>query len=243
MPFCEQCGTRLAEETSTCASCGRTQPEAAPAAPPAPPPGYSLGTPSEAPARPPNLGPLPGTPASPSPAARRGFPGPLVPPLAAAIALVVTITYAVAHTLIDWGELPNSEAFITGAVPSLLGSPFVGDISFREWLDYAPFGGGWALAVPLIALIVATALLLLGTSSGVAGRFAIGGLVFVPMVVLTILSTLLNYAIANTGYYDYEGLGEVLLRGAGGAAIIGLLGGLLGALLSVAIRPPRRLRL
>lgn len=240
MPFCEQCGARLAEGASTCPSCGHADAPGPGAAPPPPPPGYSL---RSEPARPPRPAPRPAVPgpAVPGPVApaiARGFPGPAIPPLAAAVALTVTTAYAIVYTLIDVGSIFSPDTFLTGAAPAVLGSPFTGYYSFDEWLEYAPFGGGWVISIPFVALILTTGLLSSRTNTGVGGRLAIGGLVFVPTVAFTIFLTLLNYAFAGGEYYD--SFGAVLARGVAGAALVGLFGGLLGALLSLAIKPPPR---
>lgn len=237
MPFCEQCGARLAEGAPVCPSCGHADARGSGAAPPPPPPGYSL---RSGPARAPQPVPAPTVPGPTALGVSRGFPGPAIPPLAAAVALIVTTAYATAYTLIDFGSIFSPDTFLTGAAPTVLGSPFTGYYSFDEWLNYAPLGGGWVILIPVVALLMTTGLLASRTSTGVGGRFATGGLVFVPTVLFTVFLTLLNYAFAGADYYD--SLGEVLARGAGGAMVVGLVGGLLGALLSLAIRPPRTAR-
>jgi hypothetical protein len=151
---------------------------------------------------------------------------------------LVTTVYATAHELIKWGDIGSADWFLTGAAPSVLRSPLLGYGSVDEWLSYGSFGGGWVIAIPFAALLLATTLLASLTRTGIGQRLAIGCLVFLPTVVFTVLLTLLNYAIVGTDYFG--GLGEALAKGAAGAAIVGLLGGLFGALLSLAIRPPVR---
>lgn len=189
--------------------------------------------------------PTPAMPTSGAPAVKPGFPAVAVPPVAAAIALLVTTAYAVIYELIEWLDVDLADWF-TGAAPSVLRSPFLGYGSVDEWLSYAPFGGGWVIAIPFVSLLVATMLLASLTRTGMGQRLAIGGLAFVPMVLFTALLTLLNYATVGTRYFDglgtgyFDGLGIALAKSTGGAAIVGLLGGLFGALLSLAIRPPAR---
>lgn len=243
MPFCEHCGARLAQGASACGSCGRHANTGAPrSAPPPPPPGYE---PQASPAWAARPAPAPAVrqpgSAAPAPVAvipTRGLPAVAVPPLAAAIALIVTTIYAAAYELIEWGEIGAVDWFLTGAATTVLRSPLLGYGSVDEWLSYAPFGGGWVIAIPFIALMFATMLLASLTRTDTGQRLAIGGLVFAPTILFTVLLTLLNYAVVGADYFG--GLGEALAKGAAGAAIVGLSGGLLGALLSLAIRPPTR---
>lgn len=237
MPFCEQCGARLAEGVSACGSCGAPAWAGRPgAAPPPPPPGYAPQ------AHPTQRGAMPApSPVSPMPTTAvpgRGFPGAAVPPLAAGIALLATTAYATVYELVESGEIYSIDWFLTAAAPSVLGSPFLGYGSVDEWLSYAPFGGGWVIAIPFVALLFATMLLASLTRTDTGQRLAIGGLVLLPTVLFTVFLTLLNFAVVGPDFY--AGLGEDLAREAAGAAIVGLSGGLLGALLSLAIRPPAR---
>jgi hypothetical protein len=239
MPFCEQCGARLAGGASACGFCGHAdagEPGVTPLAPP-PPPGYSL---RREPIPAPQPGAAPVSAASVVPAVKPGFPAVAVPPLAAVIALFVTTVYATVHELIKWGNIGSADWFLTGAAPGVLRSPFIGYSSVDEWFSYGSFGGGWVIAIPLVTLVLTTALLASLTRTGIGQRLAIGCLVFLPMVLFTILLTLLNYAVIGADYFYFGSLGEILAKGAAGAAIVGLLGGLPGALLSLAIRPPAR---
>lgn len=226
MPFCEHCGAHLAEGAAACGSCGRASGKPPAAGPPLPPPGYTRQPdPARAPRPQPPVAPRRPTAAIPP----RGFPAAAVPPLAAAIALLVTTAYATTYELVELGEIYSVDWFLTGAAPSVLSSPFS---------SYAPFGGDWAIAIPFTAVLLSTLLLASLTKTGIGQRLAIGGLVFAPTVLFTILLTLLNFAVVGPDVY--VGLGEDLAREATGATIVGLLGGLLGALLSLAIRPPAR---
>lgn len=159
----------------------------------------------------------------------RGFPGAAVPPLGAAIALLVTTAYATVYELVETGEIYSIDWFLTAAAPSVLSSPFS---------SYSPFGGDWVIAIPFFALLFTTLLLTSLTRTGIGQRLVIGGLVVLPTVLFTVFLTLLNFAVVGPDFYT--GLGEDLAREAAGAAIVGLSGGLLGALLSLAIHPPAR---
>lgn len=174
-----------------------------------------------------------------APRRRRGFPLVAIPPLAAAVALIVTTAYATAYALVEWGGLGTVDTFLTGAAAGVLGSPFIDYGSFDEWLSYASFGGGWVIAIPFAAVLVTTALLATLSRASAGGRLASGCMVAIPMALFTVALTLLNYAAIGGDYY-YGGLGGQLAQNAGGAAIVGFLGGLIGALLSLAIGPPSR---
>lgn len=190
--------------------------------------------------------PMGGVPSAP---ANSGFPAAVIPPLAAALALILTTAYATAHfLLIEGGSIDPADVFLTAAAPTLLASPFAGYESLADWLEYAPFGGGWAIAIPLLAVAALTAGLLSRTEMGVGGRLTIGGLACVPLALFTGLLTLLAHLLVDGGLTYYYGLGvlyglgEMVLKAGGGAAIVGLLGGLLGGMASLAIRPPRAVR-
>ncbi len=170
-----------------------------------------------------------------APRRRRGFPLAAIPPLAAAVALIVTTAYATAYALVEWGGLGTVDTFLTGAAAGVLGSPFIDYGSFDEWLSYASFGGGWVIAIPFAAVLVTTALLATLSRASAGGRLASGCLTAIPLALFTAALTLLNHAAAGGDYYN---LGEQVAQSAGGAAIVGFLGGLLGALLSLALAPP-----
>jgi len=254
MRFCEQCGARLEESASACERCGYRRPGEPPsgrsAEPPPPPTGYALRSAPAAgnlqqtsPGPSPMAGyaPRPTVPPAPTlgprPAvATPAFPGAAIPPLVAALTLLITTAYATLYALIEWGSLDPADVFFTVAAPTVFGAPFVGYDSVGDWLDYGPFGGGWTIAIPLVAVVLLTAILVSRTNLGAGARLAVGGLVFAPLALLAGVSTLIADNLLTEGaYYD---LGEVVLKAAGGAAIVGLLGGLLGALVSIAIRPP-----
>lgn len=247
MPFCEQCGTRLAEGTRACGSCGRGEHEV----PPPPPPGYAphprptggLGSrPPAGAVASPAIGPrvVPGNQVfpAPAPAVRHGFPGVVIPPIAAAVTLIVTIAYATVYVLVKSGSVESVPVFLTGVAPAVLESvPFVGG-SFGDWFGVGPLSGVPVVAIPFVAILATTALLASRTNTGVGGRLAIGGTVFVPLAVFTALLVLLNSGLGDYGY-GLQGIDVVLLvRSAVDAAIVGLAGGLLGALISLAIKPP-----
>lgn len=233
MAFCEHCGARLGAYAPTCGACGNpVPPDAADAPPPPPPPGHARipqgrATPPPAPRA-----------AVAVPAVRRGrFPVAAIPPLVAAVALIVTTAYATVYSLLRWGDISSPEYFFTGSAPDIVGGPLDGHIDNGYWFFDLPLSEIWVLGVPLLTIVVGTAILAAISRAGVAARLVAGALVAVPMAVFTSVLVLITHETAEW-YAYYISLGSQLAQAAGGAAILGLLGGLLGALLSLALAPP-----
>jgi hypothetical protein len=153
--------------------------------------------------------------------------GPLIPPVVAVLGLVAAIVFGAAYSYAEIEDLISWDFVL------LRGPELFAIVTYGESDPLIPV---WGVAVPSVVMVLATALMASRTTGGFGGRLLVGFLVGPVLAILAAIAALVG--LASLDLFEVADTGEFVGRAAGAAFGAGAISGMLGAVLSIAIRRP-----